>query len=450
MQFRKKWKDVFSIHLWAAKVWWNIDPKLFLSTGLLAAVTAVTPYLTVWLSAQIIDELAGSRTPSILWKWVLLTVCATAGLRLLREGLFHWKQAVHALEGDYEDKLLADKMMDMDFAAVESPQTNDLRLEIRKFQNGNLYGFVKIHGLYFEKLIGGIASILGAITLTVSLFTQRVPASAGALTVLNSGWTSGAIVLILLAGTISAPWLAAKGMGAFAELWPYSNRYSRGLNTFASIGLKTQRAADVRMYNQQDMANEVLENVFPAYPHAPSCKILFRDIGIPIAFSSVVSTLLIGISYGFVCLKAWAGAFGIGAVTQYVGAITNLCSGISDLFGAVGDMPNNSNYLHAIRRFLEIPNHMYQGSLPTEKRDDRDYEIEFRDVSFQYPGSETYALRHVNMKFKIGSRLAVVGMNGSGKTTFIKLPYRLYDPTEGYILLNSMVHHRFSPIGAQK
>ncbi len=64
---------------------------------------------------------------------------------------------------------------------------------------------------------------------------------------------------------------------------------------------------------------------------------------------------------------------------------------------------------------MGIPNDMYQGSLPTEKRDDRDYEMEFRDVSFKYPNSEVWALRHVNMKFKIGSRLAVVGMNGSAK-----------------------------------
>ena len=64
--------------------------------------------------------------------------------------------------------------------------------------------------------------------------------------------------------------------------------------------------------------------------------------------------------------------------------------------------------------------------------------VEFRDVSFRYPGSAQYALRHLNMKFKVGGRLAVVGMNGSGKTTFIKLLCRLYDPTEGVILLNGI------------
>ena len=62
---------------------------------------------------------------------------------------------------------------------------------------------------------------------------------------------------------------------------------------------------------------------------------------------------------------------------------------------------------------------MYKGSLTTEKASDRQYEIEFKDVSFKYPGSDSWALRHVNLSFKVGSRLAVVGQNGSGKTTFI-------------------------------
>ena len=70
--------------------------------------------------------------------------------------------------------------------------------------------------------------------------------------------------------------------------------------------------------------------------------------------------------------------------------------------------------------FLELPNEMYQGSLNVEKRSDRNYDVEFRDVSFRYPGADAWALRHVSFKFRVGQRLAVVGENGSGKTTFIR------------------------------
>ena len=102
------------------------------------------------------------------------------------------------------------------------------------------------------------------------------------------------------------------------------------------------------------------------------------------------------------------------------------------------NMKNNAAFLSLTFEFLDIPNNMYQGSLTVEKRRDRKYEVEFKNVSFKYPGCDVYALRDVNIKFKIGEKLAVVGMNGSGKTTFIKLLCRLYDPTEGEVLLNGI------------
>lgn len=86
---------------------------------------------------------------------------------------------------------------------------------------------------------------------------------------------------------------------------------------------------------------------------------------------------------------------------------------------------------------------MYRGKLPVEKRLDNQYEIEFRNVSFRYPGTETYALKNLSLKLHIGERMAIVGMNGSGKTTMIKLLCRLYDPQEGEILLNGVDIRKF-------
>ncbi|MBU8984093.1 ATP-binding cassette domain-containing protein [Bifidobacterium bifidum] len=134
------------------------------------------------------------------------------------------------------------------------------------------------------------------------------------------------------------------------------------------------------------------------------------------------------------------GAFGIGSVTQYIGAITTMFLGFAVILKQSGEMHLNGPFLQWLFDFLDTPNTMYQGSLTTEKRADRQYDVEFRDVSFRYLNApeDAWALRHVNLKFKVGSRLAVVGMNGSGKTTFIKLLCRLYDPTEGQILLNGI------------
>ena len=107
-------------------------------------------------------------------------------------------------------------------------------------------------------------------------------------------------------------------------------------------------------------------------------------------------------------------------------------------FNVFADIKYNTPFVEDYLAYFDIPQQMYRGSLSVKNCDDNEYCMEFKDVSFQYPGADTYAIRHVNMKFKIGEKLAVVGMNGSGKTTFIKLMCRLYDPTEGEILLNGV------------
>ncbi len=435
MKHKYTWRQTLDVHLWAAKIWWGIEPRLFLSTALLALVTALTPFVTLWFSARILNELVGAREPEALWNWVWLTVAAAGALKLLGDWLYHWKEAVHSLENDQEDKLLADKLTHMDFSAVEAPRTNDLRYSLRKFMYNNVYGFRKIHSWYFEKLVGGIASVAGAVSLTWSLFASQAGAR---LPWLNTPWVTAGVIGLLLAGAVLSPALMVQGSGTYTRIWHGNNEFARCLNTFGVLGSPGDRAADVRIYNQQDIALEMLSRHFPFRPGSRACRLFFRDLGGKYAASSAVSGLMVVFTYVYVCLKAWAGAFPAGSIAQYAGAVTHLFTGFSDLFEAVGDMPLNAEYLFAIRVYLEIPNDMYQGSLPTEKRDDRDYAIEFRDVSFRYPGSDRWALRHVSMKFRIGSRLAVVGVNGSGKTTFIKLLCRLYDPTEGQILLNGI------------
>ena len=133
-----------------------------------------------------------------------------------------------------------------------------------------------------------------------------------------------------------------------------------------------------------------------------------------------------------------AGEVSVGSIARYVSCIMLLLSAVTRLVKYVQLAMINHTYMERYFSYFDIPNHMYQGTLTVEKREDAEYEIEFRDVSFCYPNTESYALRHVNLKFKIGEKLALVGMNGSGKTTFIKLLCRLYDPTEGSILLNGV------------
>ena len=113
-------------------------------------------------------------------------------------------------------------------------------------------------------------------------------------------------------------------------------------------------------------------------------------------------------------------------------------SGLGDIIDIWIYIQISGEYLSYFVDFMEIENHKYDGTLPIEKRDDGEYEFEFKDVSFSYPNSEKPVLDHVSFKLKLKEKMALVGPNGAGKTTFIKLLSRLYDPTEGEILLNGI------------
>ena len=153
-----------------------------------------------------------------------------------------------------------------------------------------------------------------------------------------------------------------------------------------------------------------------------------------------VTTLVL---YSYVALKIHYGDIGVGDFVLYAGALVNFSEALKGIADWWNTVVRDNNDLADAFAYIDLPNPFYQGSLPVEKRvlcegGDMDYEIEFRDVSFRYPGTEDWALRHLSMKFRVGERMAVVGKNGSGKTTFIKLLCRLYDPTEGEILLNGI------------
>ena len=137
------------------------------------------------------------------------------------------------------------------------------------------------------------------------------------------------------------------------------------------------------------------------------------------------------------------GAFGIGSIIKYVGFVETIIQSITGYFDVFTDIKYNTPFVEDYLNYFDIPQKMKQGLIHIDKNcfldtGDNGYEFEFCNVSFRYPSSDLYALKNINLKFKAGERLAVVGENGSGKTTFIKLMCRLYDPIEGEIKLNGI------------
>ena len=415
----------------------GVTPQFFPIVTLNAIVKAVLPYATVFLSARILTELATLRRPNVLWKWVIVSILATALLSVLRS--FFMEREETLLNDIYGRKelLFSEKAMSMDFADADRQEVRSLRAQVAQNEQWGGLGLINA-AIVYKQFVGALTGIFSGIALTVRLFATPVPESAGKLVLLSSPWfllpLGGLFVGIsLLSGRLYTVY--AQEYDRLSKDATFGNRVCTYI---AKLSRQKNIQMDMRIYQQQKIidALSAQNQVFTAKGIFGRAALGKPGLCWSVAASS--ATLTVGCIYVFTCLKAWAGAFDIGLVTQYVGAATALAESLNILISSLGDMKANTTHLDNVFRYLDLPNTMYQGSLTTEKRADRNYQVEFRNVSFKYPGSETWALKNVSMKFQIGKRLAIVGENGSGKTTFIKLLCRLYDPQEGEILLNGI------------
>ena len=434
MAKQNEWKEILKLHFRALRDTERYVPGRMTCIILKAIAAAVSPYVTIWLSARLIDELATHRRPEVLVKWAVLAVAVTASLGVVQAVLRRWSSAMDTLHNPMKECIYMDKFLDLDYAHIDSQRIRDLKAQIDQFQNWMGWGMNASVSLTSE-ILTALFGILSAIALTVSLFTKTVP--EGPYAFLNSPVSALALVLVMLLTT----WLGSKLEHLYntqeVDLSDEATLGNRLYSVYMTMCQDPHRRLDIRTYNQQDATASFLSD--DAFSPGGSFHALAKGrYGVAAAVGRSMGAVFTGFVYVFTCLKAWAGAFNVGSVTQYVGAVTALSGNISVVLGCLDRVRSNHRFLKMTYELLDTPNEMYQGSLTTEKRSDRQYEVEFRDVSFRYPGSDIWALRHVNMKFKVGRRLAIVGENGSGKTTFIKLLCRLYDPQEGQILLNGI------------
>lgn len=433
---RTGFKETLRIHfkylLAAAKVY----PGIFTIVIPSKAVKAFSPFITIWLSAQIITELAGERRAEVLWNRVAVVLVVSVFLTVLNGILEHAKNVVTKQFYNYKNYELNHKMLSLDYPDVYKSETHDLYAQIMQSENWGLWGFANVY-MEYQTFLEEIFSILGSILLTISLFTQKVPSSAGKLTLLDHPAVILFIFVFAMLLSYGCSDMAAKALAdVIVKVDDDTRLRNRIVNHFGFLfATDEKRALDFRVYRQHIICGKQQEDAMKDFKIAEFAK---GSWGVKDGLSYAIKGVLTFFIYSYVCLKALSGAFHIGSMIQYISALTLLFENLDLLIKNYSVLRSNTPYLVKIEQYLNIPNTMYQGSLTTEKRNDRKYEVEFRNVSFRYPESDTWVLKNINLKFKIGERLAIVGENGSGKTTFIKLMCRLYDPSEGQILLNGI------------
>ena len=410
-------------------------PGLIRAKTVSAVVEGLFPFVSIWFSAQIINELMGERRQEVFLGYILVVT----GIHFL----FSMIKNVSDKVGDEKEadmwnqfrKIFTDKQLSMDYADLENQeiQKQKQKAEENLFMFGNGLGQLVWNSSDLARVVTGI---IASVSLTVSLFKAK----SGNKVMDSWLWIPVILAVMILLGYVYYL-LEKKENYVFAKWTEGTVWFNRTFQFFGhELYDNTRRAKDVRIYGQEKMAEREFEKM---EAHNEEDNAYLNKMSFYKGFTYLAKGTGSALCYLFVVTKAALGAFGTGSIVQYVGAFTELANHVGFLMLSYLENRIYTEHLEKLFEYLDLPNNKYQGKLPVEKNffcndGENDYEIEFRNVSFKYPGSDTYVLNHINTRLSIGKKQAFVGTNGAGKTTFVKLLCRLYDPTEGEILLNGI------------
>ena len=413
----------------ALKIIMGLPRPALISQVINIMVAAPLPFMNIWFSARIVNELATDRNRDRLFTLIAIFIALQIGMHIVTSIINRWAQISASQNRALLENLLTQKMFSADFKDLEDPAFQLEYSTVRDHLNGMGHGLTSVYNTSLEILRASLQVII-SIAFAFHLFLSPVPTSS------PLAWLSHPLVVIAMLGLIItnifiSPYLITLAQKIWIKAADVNNIQTR----FASFYLWSlcgvnETAKDIRIYDQTRMVDKTADAALldvnkwmPFYKYAAKYGTLSRIVGEAIG----------GMVYVYVAVKAFAGAFGVGMIVQYVGAINQFTAGLTWLFSCFGTLSNNDPFLERCFKFLDTPEETAAGSDPMPVGQ---YQFEFKNVSFKYPGSDQYALKNLNLKLDIGQRLAIVGMNGSGKTTLVKLLTRLYDPTQGEILLN--------------
>ena len=419
MEEKMTLREHFQIALRAVRWTFSIDRRYTLCLFACALFSAVAPFAAVYFSARVIDALAAGLIAQAAL-YAALAVGVTFLLRAAATAADSVKQTTSEVYFG-ESWKHAEKAMSMAYGSIESRDVALLRERISiETQTGyNRYFLFRS----IESLTGNVTKIVSALALSASFFTlPSVPA----------GWK-----IALIVGTIVTA-IAAVALGAlegrsrerFMKNCVHANLMGRKYGDYISEYASGQ---DIRLYGMEelvaggllaeDMAMDRLNAVFERQ------RALF---GVPV---TVLRHAMQFTAYAALILGALAGGVSVGGIAQYVACLMMMLSALESLSVSARRAMENDHYMKRYFSYFDIPNDMYQGTLTVEKRDDNDYHIEFRDVSFSY-NKRRPTIEHISFALHRGESLGLIGATGSGKTTIIKLLMRFYDVDEGQILID--------------
>ena len=399
----------------------------------------ISTFSGIFLASLIIDGVTDGKPAEYLLT-AAAVVCGIELISVLIQVINNKnKQAHGTLYYRNVERMICRKVLDMDYSKIEDIETQNKLDNAKTYIYNSNTGIPALTG-HLSAVMSGIVQICLGFALAAPVLFVNSAAVTDIHSFLMSGW--GAAALLIFCGALEIFQAAA--------LNPQAEKYMDQMYTDPKI-LQAERersfyrwhttynyrnGKEIRLYGEQ----QLIEKKFLTAHETVVDKILqtfFKtsEYTFIMNLCDLLSKLVL---YGFAIYRAVNGSMSAGDVIIFVMCFIRIQYAFESISDNFGSLLTKSQMWKQLYDFLDIPDEKYQGTIPTEKRDDNEYEFEFKHVWFKYPDSEEYTLKDINLKWRIGEKMALVGKNGCGKSTLVKLLCRLYDPTEGEITLNGI------------
>ena len=377
-----------------------------------AILKALAPFLNIIMPRFIIDELMGEKRIRLLILYVTITIVGNGLFSLLVKFLdTRVEIANFALVNSFELHM-GKHIMSMDYENLEDPEILD-RKEKAIFPINNQGVLWRMFGSMINLLQSAI-TIIGLIVIVATLNVYLL-------------WI---IVLIML---INAS-LLKKEQNLIFEMNQRLIPLNRKIGYYITLISDFTFAKDVRIYNMKPYIMKKVD--------AYSIKSLqqfseyFPKYGKADGISAINVQLQMLVVYAYMAWQVLKGILGIGEFTMYIAAANNFSTSVYGMLFNFVEFIQNCKYLEQYLEFEQLPEKSDSGTRKLDKN--KGIEIEFCNVSFKYPRCDAYTLKNVSLTIRDGEKLSIVGQNGAGKTTFIKLLCKLYEPQSGEIRINGV------------
>ena len=425
MSLKTAWQETCKF----IKMMQKSEPHLLVYLFLTAMMTATVPFIPIYFSAQILDQLIAGQFHSAMQN-VYWMIGISGVLGITSKAL---NQRFLKIQDCSENKIsqrIVEKAYQLEYEELEKTETLD---EMRKADQGcNGGGSTDSQLRDLLQFLTMLFSILYSLIFVGVLIMQILKSSQTRWMALASLFFLFALyALVILIGSI----LSAKA-GELLQKMRRDNVHNNAMSNYiGNLGQSVTNGKDIRIFQMQKLIMHLFNKTVVSADFYLAWGTTNGKINGVITF---LTQLASGMTYLVIGIIAMQGTIGIGEVMLYANAILRFTTSLVMLAASYNNIAYRYEYLNSYEAFIQRPNMSYEGTLPVEKRDDGEYHLTFDHVSYRYPGQSENALKDISFDLELKKHFAVVGRNGAGKTTFIKLMCRLAEPTEGRILLNGI------------